>query len=222
MNNIAVDLTRDGKRAIFCLYIWLLCESAVAASALLTLYVFGAFPGGYLDNGLASLSESVSGMTAAISLLAYLVTSILVLRWIYLSARAAYSVSHRMTVTPGWAVGRFFLPIVNLWTPYQGIAEIWRVSVAPAAPDVVPTPVILRWWWGLWLASSLFGHIGGRLTLQADTAKGLINAAWADLVLFALNVPLVVVLVRIITQLSAIQATLLTRAAGTIDGVDAP
>ncbi len=217
MNNLATALLRHGSRTRLCLYGWLVCQAAVAGSAVLTLRTLGGFPGSRPDGELHGLADTVSGTTATISVFAYLVTAGMVLGWVYRSARVARTLSDRVTVTPGWAVGRFFVPVINLWKPFQGVAEIWRASVDPVAPDDVPTPVLLRLWWGLWLASGLFGHIGGRLALRAETPRSFIDAAWADLVLFACNVPLVVLLVRIVTDLSAMQATLLTRTAGAID-----
>lgn len=121
-----------------------------------------------------------------------------------------------MTVTSGWAVGRFFLPLLNLWHPFLGVAEIWRVSVDPVDPDRIRTPALLHWWWGLWLATSLFGPIGSPITDEPEFATRL-SDRWSDIVLFALDVPLVVLLVRIVTQVTVRLHMLLTQRAATLD-----
>lgn len=158
----------------------------------------------------------IGDWASGIGVIAYCVTAIIVLRWVYLAARAANTVSNQIAVTPGWAVGRFFLPILNLWRPFRGVAEIWRVSVDPVAPHRIQTPALLRWWWGLWLATSLFGPIGGTITDKPEFATRL-GDRWSDIILFALDVPLVVLLVRIVTQVTARLHALLTQQVAALD-----
>lgn len=59
--------------------------------------------------------------------------------------------------TPRWASGAFFVPVLNLWRPYQIGVEIWNASdpeLSPADPhgwkSLGPPPVIATWW-GLFL-----------------------------------------------------------------------
>jgi hypothetical protein len=81
--------------------------------------------------------------------------------------------------TPGWAVGVFFVPIWNLYGPYQAMREIWHGS--NPNPDAVVnisslrgTP-LLKWWWGLFLGSSfrlsVFFHGGPGLEAHIAKAK---------------------------------------------------
>ena len=52
--------------------------------------------------------------------------------WIY---RANYNARQLgatdMQFSPGWAVGWNFIPIANLWKPYQAMREIWQASADP-------------------------------------------------------------------------------------------
>jgi hypothetical protein len=62
--------------------------------------------------------------------------------------------------SPGWAVGWWFGPGMNLIRPYQVIAEVWRASdpEAPAAGwRARPVSAVLGWWWALFLAPLWYG-----------------------------------------------------------------
>jgi hypothetical protein len=56
----------------------------------------------------------------------------------------------RMSNTPGWAAGWFFVPIVYLWKPYYAMKEIWQGSdpdPAVHAFDAPVSPLLPLWWW---------------------------------------------------------------------------
>ena len=42
--------------------------------------------------------------------------------------RNARAFGSSMSISPGWAAGWFFVPIANLWMPYQAMKEIWQGS----------------------------------------------------------------------------------------------
>ena len=72
-------------------------------------------------------------------------------------------------------MGSFFVPILNLYRPYQIMREIWRAS-DPATPLDMPyawteapmTPLI-GWWWGLWIGRSLTGSLATQALFMAAT-----------------------------------------------------
>ena len=70
--------------------------------------------------------------------------------WIYKTTRRLREqAGAAMPFSPGWAVGWFFIPIANLYKPYQVMNAVWQVSHAKAPTDPVP----VRRWWGLAIAS---------------------------------------------------------------------
>src|SRR5690242_12224870 len=62
---------------------------------------------------------------ALLFLLTLVATIILVGRWIYRASGNAHTLANDLTITPGWAVGWFFIPFANLVRPFESMKETW-------------------------------------------------------------------------------------------------
>ena len=92
--------------------------------------------GAYEDLALAfAAAESNDIRKGAVSLIqtiAFLITGVLYLRWIYrANSNARQLGATGMRFTSGWSIGFCFIPIMNLWKPYQTMKEIWKASANP-------------------------------------------------------------------------------------------
>lgn len=143
--------------------------------------------------------------------LAFIASVVFVARWIYGATANAHTLSDAMTISPGWSVGFFFVPIVSLFKPFQALSETWQASLSPDDPDDVPIPVVMRWWWGLWLLGNILGNVSFRLSLNAKTIGDLTTGAWLDIVLFAINLPMALLLIVIMRRLTANQRAIVDR-----------
>jgi Domain of unknown function (DUF4328) len=197
-----VDPTRRARSAIYALIAWLVCDFVFSTSRLATIAALAPNQVGFSVE--PTTADSIAQPVAIVQLLSTVVAITLVARWIMRVNANAQTVSDSMTISPGWNVGYFFVPIVNLWKPFEGIRQSWQASVAPHHPASVAVPIVMRWWWGLWLATNILGNISFRLGLRGG-ADGLIASSWIDLVTFLIDVPLVWFLVQVIQQLTAIQ-----------------
>lgn len=106
----------------------------------------------------------------------YLATIVLFLCWIGRAYRNVGALSTRKSrFAPGWAVGSWFVPFLNLVRPYQIVRETWWVSSSPsdadrAEPGCTPkAPAIVKWWWAVFLISGSFGQMVSRKALSATT-----------------------------------------------------
>jgi hypothetical protein len=70
-----------------------------------------------------------------------------------------------MRFSPASTMWWFFVPIMNLFRPYQAVREIWQSSTAPPERNftVQPAPSWLRLWWGTWLVFNLLASVTERL-----------------------------------------------------------
>jgi hypothetical protein len=88
----------------------------------------------------------------AITLTAY----VLFLVWVYGAYRNALALGAAgLTFTPNMAIGIYFVPIINLWWPYQAMRETLLASQkADGEPDAPkPRLALVGWWWAAWLIS---------------------------------------------------------------------
>ncbi len=116
--------------------------------------------------------------------------------WMNRVCRNAHALARReITITPGWSVGYFFIPIVSLWKPFQAMKEIWNASVGNE------TAPILGLWWALWLIGGFIDQISLRLTLRGEEDAAII----LDSITTAISIPLVFVIVKIIREITVSQ-----------------
>lgn len=124
--------------------------------------------------------EQLSTITT-LSLVAVILYAIFFMIWVYRASWNAGLFEPSATrITPGWSVGWFFIPVMNLFKPYRITREIYNSSLDPARPLEQKAPSLVGWWWGLWLSSIGFAvmsrvTLGGAPTLQdLSTASMLI------------------------------------------------
>lgn len=146
-----------------------------------------------------------------IRLMVYFVTVIFFSCWTY---RVAWNVralgARRLSFTPGWAVGYYFIPILWLWKPYLAMKEIWKASVDPEHWRSKRTAPIVSWWWTLWIFYIVFNYIVTRLTMGAGVKDYALNtkiSVATDLLAFPLNA----VAVILVQKLSALQTATAAR-----------
>ena len=127
--------------------------------------------------------------------------------WIYRMAGNAWALSSPRPLDhrPGWAVGWYFVPVANLWKPYQALKEVWQASGDPRRPDRVGVPWLFPAWWALWLASNVASNAAGRMAWRAETTQDAATAAVVSIVSDAVNVPLCLVFLAIVAGLHRLQ-----------------
>ncbi len=105
---------------------------------------------------------------------------IMLMVWFYRANKNARSIATGLETTPGWAVGYFFIPVLSWFRPYQTMSEIWRSAHSPLSWKTLDDPVILRVWWGAWLAGAIGGLAanllfgGGGVALWIATAFSIV------------------------------------------------
>jgi hypothetical protein len=110
-----------------------------------------------------------------------------------------------MDYTPAWAVGWYFIPIANLWKPYQAMKQVWTLNFArhPATP--ADAGLLLPLWWFLWLGWNIISNVAGRMSWRATTFEQEAAATIASVASDAANIPLCVVFFLITRRLHAAQ-----------------
>lgn len=84
---------------------------------------------------------------------------VMLMIWFYRANKNARAISNGLETTPGWAVGFFFVPVLSWFRPYLTMSEIWRSAQSPLSWKSLDDPIILRIWWGCWLAGAIGGMV---------------------------------------------------------------
>jgi hypothetical protein len=82
-----------------------------------------------------------------------------------------------LAYSPGWAIGGFFVPFLNLARPFQVVREIWKASdPEDYSWQLSPTSPLIGGWGVLVLASNFLGRMVAQFARGAETSlAGLSN-----------------------------------------------
>ena len=125
--------------------------------------------------------------------------------WIYRVSANAHTLSDEMTISPGWAVGWYFVPIANLFKPFQAMKEVWLASHFRGNWHGEPTPGLLGWWWALWIVTNILSSISFRIGVEQPEVLAPGPVVALDGLGTLLTVPLCLILIRMMQQLSHAQ-----------------
>jgi len=114
--------------------------------------------------------------------LAYYLTFILCAVFFILWFRRAYynlqAIGISTLHTDSWAAGSWFIPILNLYRPYQIMAEIWEQTQNRISNNPHESKVLIGLWWGGWVIGSIIDQISDRVgrpgTLEAIESSTLL------------------------------------------------
>jgi len=132
----------------------------------------------------------------------YIATTIPFGMWIYRAAKNTRALGATgLNASPGWAVGSYFVPIVNLFAPFIAMKEIWRASLDPGNWQAARSTPLLGWWWFLWIVNGLAGWAGQTMLSHpqsvAEAEHGSLVASAQNVAQIALNIVALLLVKRI-------------------------
>mgnify|MGYP001207958483 CR=1 FL=1 len=135
-----------------------------------------------VDEMLSILMTTFFGFLQFIVLI---ITYVLFLMWIHRAYRNVMVLHNdELKYSPGWAVGSYFIPFVNLVLPFLVMREIWKGSSPHGkiedrlAWKKEKGSALLIFWWLFWLLSNHLSTFVFRLYWRADTPEEYITANW--------------------------------------------
>jgi len=109
-----------------------------------------------------------SNVTSLVTFAALIVTLV----WVHAAATTAARIRIPARRSPGWAVGGFLIPVVNLWWPYQSVCDLF--------PAGHPARRVVARWWALYLCATFTPVIALAVafaSVPAALALGTVAAA---------------------------------------------
>lgn len=176
-----------------------LLASASLASSLQQIAMLGQ---PFVSRAAAEANDSRQQLVAELYGAGFLLTMVVFGCWLVRAHRNLRAMGAMdLTVSPGWAVGYFFIPVVNLWMPYQATELLWRASHDPARWQSAKRSWILPAWWTAWIVAAISGRIAGVMFRSAETAEALRTATWCSAIgetsAVALHILALVLILRI-------------------------
>ena len=151
-----------------------------ALAALYELYLLDRMAAGQVLTRAQEVSgEGATLLVAVGQALLYLPTRIVYLIWLHRASGNQRPLGARsVSLSPGWAVGSWFIPFVNLVMPYLAVREIWIHSARAARGEIrlrAPRTPTGSWlvglWWALWIFN-MFAAVAISMTWILDSGPG--------------------------------------------------
>jgi hypothetical protein len=127
------------------------CDMVVALSTAAELSLLdGARFGVAIPRAQAEAFDARQRLLAGVQLGIALPAAVLFFVWVYRTNRTARALGAQgMTYSPGWSVVWFFIPLMNLFIPYDVMRELWKASRSKPGEDwrqVAISPLLGTWW----------------------------------------------------------------------------
>jgi hypothetical protein len=176
----------------------------------------------FIDMNILETSDMIRAIVSIAKFAIIILSIIFFIMWF---RRAYYNLRtlpwHNARYTDGWAAGAWFVPIINLWYPYQIMIDIWR-GTQNALKERLGEPqasTIVGWWWALHLISSFYDNISTRFGWNAEGIDELITSTQLDFVGEIIAIPAIIITIVLIKRTSNFEKELLVHSQNPSDSI---
>jgi Domain of unknown function (DUF4328) len=201
---------KDARRAVLCLQVGIgLNLVSIAAGAWQAHLAAEVIAGRTPPQPQIDLSDQLTLLVTLAQLLVFIATAYFFLAWFYRAYANLPALGARdPEASPGWAVGAWFIPLVNLARPYRRAREIWRGSDPdtdprdPAAWHRAPVSPLLGCWWAAFLVSSFVGNAYGRLAHEAKRPDEILSSLWLGMISDGLEIAAALLAIQVVRRIT--------------------
>jgi hypothetical protein len=165
--------------------------------------------GAQLTREHATANDSREQLLAVARLLAFLATIVCWLMWQHRAYSNLQRIGSRDTeYTPGWSVGYWFIPIVNLVRPYQITSELYRRSEIQNGRDTIgglSNPALVGVWWFAYIAWGVSERAYTLILKGATTVPTIISATNVEMGAHLVGLVACVLAIRVIGAIDRFQ-----------------
>lgn len=136
----------------------------------------------------------------------FLANGVIFLVWLHRSYKNLLALrAEGLTFTPGWAVGWWFIPIMNVFKPYQVVKELWKASDPSfdlknaRSWKEAPSTLLIPFWWAFWLLSTVKVTLSGA-SINPQNVKVLTWVSLGTHTAYLIAGILLILLVRTISK----------------------
>lgn len=143
----------------------------------------------------------------------YIISGITFIQWFRRAYFNLHVKSSNLSWSEGWASGSWFVPILNLFVPYQIMTELYEETdslLAKRSPYYSRriTTGLVNWWWALWILDVVFGLVSTIGILAGADIEDSIAISVIRIFRSILVIPLALLTVYIIKDYSELEPLL--------------
>lgn len=176
--------------------------------------------GGYAITESEAMENDSRQLTIArLQLLVYLITAICFLVWIHRTYKNLKPLgTQNPDYSPGWAVGYFFIPFINLVRPHQVVQEIWRESNPETVAALSPyerqaftyasgsrNAALVTFWWVAYLLMNVMAYFAARLGTDAKSLNDFAGASWISIVSDSISIVAAILAILVVRKIDSMQ-----------------
>ncbi|WP_137401788.1 DUF4328 domain-containing protein [Echinicola rosea] len=162
----------------------------------------------------AEVNDLREMVIAVLIVATYIVSAIVFLNWF----RRAYFNLHklmpgRLDFSEGWAVGAWFVPIINLYRPYRIMMELFDETFSYLRKKKVVSysrhqEGLVISWWIVWILGSFIDRLSWKIYADANTIDELLDMTILDMVTSGIIIVCGVLAARIIKNYNLLEVQL--------------
>ena len=167
------------------------------------------------------ITDTVLNLMNYAETVVFLVSMVFIACWILRAHANAQSFRiPNLPDSPAWALGSFFIPLVNFFAPYIAMKQLYQGSLKRVQSQ--PSAALLPLWWATWLIGGIVARVARSFAVTAEqeaniahNAHDLLNAIniqiWANqmaILSVICHIACALLLLRIIQQINRAHAAL--------------
>lgn len=199
------------RYAIMLLWVMFGMEMLVGISSFMQLTLLQQMADGYnIDEDTLTMNDMREMVLNLLYLVGHITCAVVYIRWF----RRAYYNLHQLPINvnhdEGWAAGAWFVPILNLFRPYQIMSELYRETRKILRPKdaqykYVSAESTVGWWWGLWVVWSVMGNFEARISFRADSIDDYILSDTISVFSAFIGMPLALLAIKVVKDYSVLE-----------------
>lgn len=169
--------------------------------------------GGDISMEVANSNDTREQFVGIIYMIVFLISAVTFIQWF----RRAYFNLHikvnHLSHSEGWAAGSWFVPIVNLYRPFQIMKELYRKTKELLTKNGMTVSETfntnsLALWWAIWIINNVIGQFVFRYSRNAESMEELITLTIAGMIANIVGIPLALITIKIIRDYSNLEVQL--------------
>ncbi|MBI5325988.1 MAG: DUF4328 domain-containing protein [Ignavibacteriae bacterium] len=202
-NNLISNESRSRKSIMF-IWIILVIEMISMISDILELSFLNQINrGSEYQLKSAEVVYILQFIIGCISFIINIISVVFFLLWFYRAYLNLHKITSILYYTKGWAIGSWFVPILNLYRPYKIMKELYIETnryltnkISELTPELKIT--FVRWWWALWIINNFFSQMSLNSSLRAKSINDMMVSSSLSILSEVLSIPLALITIKVI------------------------